>query len=100
PWRYGLANVSGRRAASIAQIASLGLGLMAILLPTLVRSDLLGRWQQSFPEDAPNRFIVNVQPDQLDGMRNILQQHGEQAPTLYPMVRARLAMVNGEPVSG
>lgn len=100
PWRYGLANVSRRRAASIAQIASLGLGLMAILLLTLVRSDLLGRWQQSFPEDAPNRFIVNVQPDQLDGVRSILQQHGEQAPTLYPMVRARLATVNGEPVSG
>lgn len=100
PWRYGLANVSRRRAASVAQIAALGLGLMAILLLTLVRTDLLGRWQQSFPEDAPNRFIINVQPDQLDGVRSILQQHGEQEPALYPMVRARLVSVNGEPVSG
>ena len=100
PWRYGLANVSRRRAASVAQIAALGLGLMAILLLTLVRTDLLGRWQQSFPEDAPNRFIINVQPDQLDGVRRILQHHGEQAPELYPMVRARLVSVNGEPVSG
>lgn len=100
PWRYGLANVSRRRAASVAQIASLGLGLMAILLLTLVRSDLLGRWQESFPEDAPNRFIINVQPDQLEGVRGILQQHGEQVPELYPMIRARLASVNGEPVSG
>lgn len=100
PWRYGLANVSRRRAASVAQIASLGLGLMAILLLTLVRSDLLGRWQESFPEDAPNRFIINVQPDQLEGVRDILQQHGEQVPELYPMIRARLASVNGEPVSG
>ena len=100
PWRYGLANVSRRRAASVAQIAALGLGLMAILLLTLVRTDLLGRWQQSFPEDAPNRFIINVQPDQLDGVRRILQHYGEQAPELYPMVRARLVSVNGEPVSG
>jgi putative ABC transport system permease protein len=100
PWRYGLANVSRRRAASVAQIASLGLGLMAILLLTLVRSDLLGRWQESFPEDAPNRFIINVQPDQLDGVRAILEQHGEQVPELYPMVRARLASLNGVPVSG
>ncbi len=100
PWRYGLANVSRRRAASVAQIAALGLGLMAILLLTLVRTDLLGRWQQSFPEDAPNRFIINVQPDQLDGVRAILRQHGEQAPELYPMVRARLVSVNGEAVSG
>jgi putative ABC transport system permease protein len=100
PWRYGLANVSRRRAASVAQIASLGLGLMAILLLTLVRTDLIGRWQQSFPEDAPNRFIVNVQPDQLDGVREILRRHGEAEPELFPMVRARLASVNGEPVSG
>ena len=100
PWRYGLANVSRRRAASVAQIAALGLGLMAILLLTLVRTDLLGRWQQSFPEDAPNRFIINVQPDQLDGVRSILTQHGERSPELYPMVRARLASVNGEAVSG
>lgn len=100
PWRYGLANVSRRRAASVAQIAALGLGLMAILLLTLVRTDLLGRWQQSFPEDAPNRFIINVQPDQLDGVRALLTLHGEKTPELYPMVRARLASVNGEPVSG
>jgi putative ABC transport system permease protein len=37
PLRYGLANVSRRAAVSVAQIAALGLGLMAILLLTLVR---------------------------------------------------------------
>lgn len=99
PWRYGLANVSRRRAAAVAQIASLGLGLMAILLLTLVRTDLIERWQQSMPTDAPNRFIINVQPDQLDGVRDILGQHGEISPELFPMVRARLSDVNGEAVS-
>lgn len=100
PWRYGLANVGRRRAAAVAQIASLGLGLMAILLLTLVRTDLIERWQRSLPEDAPNRFIINVQPDQLDGVRDLLHRHGEAQPELYPMVRARLVSVNGEPVSG
>lgn len=100
PWRYGLANVSRRRGSSLAQIASLGLGLMAILLLTLVRTDLIGRWQESIPVDAPNRFIINVQPDQLDGVRDILSQHDDASPELYPMIRARLVSVNGEPVSG
>ncbi len=100
PWRYGLANVSRRRAAAVAQIASLGLGLMAILLLTLVRTDLIERWQQSMPLDAPNRFIINVQPDQLDGVRRILHEQGETAPELFPMIRARLTDVNGAPVSG
>lgn len=100
PWRYGLANVSRRRGSSLAQIASLGLGLMAILLLTLVHTDLIDRWQQSIPVDAPNRFIINVQPDQLDGVRSMLERHGQAKPELYPMIRARLTHVNGEAVSG
>lgn len=98
PWRYGLANVGRRRAAAVAQIAALGLGLMAILLLTLVRTDLMARWQQSVPVDAPNRFIVNVQPGQYEGVRAILAQHDASAPDLFPMVRARLVSVNGQAV--
>ncbi|MBB5208228.1 ABC transporter permease [Chiayiivirga flava] len=100
PWRYGLANVSRRAAVSVAQIAALGLGLMAILLLTLVRSDLLGRWQESMPADAPNRFIINVQPEQLDGAREVLVRNAVADPALYPMIRARLIEVNGEAVTG
>lgn len=100
PWRYGLANAGRRRAAAVAQMASLGLGLMAILLLTLVRTDLMARWQQSVPDDAPNRFIVNVQPDQRDGVRAILARHDASEPDLFPMVRARLVSVNGVQVSG
>jgi len=99
-WRYGLANVARRPASSIAQIAALGLGLMAILLLTLVRTDLLERWKQSLPEDAANRFILNVQDDQRDGVRELLARHVAAEPELFPMVRARLIEVNGAPVSG
>jgi putative ABC transport system permease protein len=100
PWRYGLANVSRRPLASVVQVAALGLGLMAILLLTLVRTDLLARWQQSLPEDAPNRFVVNVQSEQVDGARDILQRHGGETATLYPMIRGRFVARNGEPVAG
>jgi len=100
PWRYGLANVSRRPAASVAQIASLGLGLMVLLLLTFVRSDLLSRWQQALPADAPNRFIINVQPEQVDPVIAHLLGAGVSKPTLYPMIRARLVELNGKPVTG
>ena len=99
-WRYGLANVGRRALSSAVQIAALGLGLMAILLLTLVRTDLVARWQQALPADAPNRFIVNVQPGQVAPVRALLAGHGVAEPVLFPMVRARLVAVNGEPVSG
>jgi putative ABC transport system permease protein len=100
PWRYGLANVSRRAGASIAQVSALGLGLMALLLLTFVRTDLLDRWRDAMPADAPNRFIINVQPDQVDPLRAFLAAQGVAEPVLFPMVRARLTTVNGEAVSG
>ncbi|MBL8262857.1 MAG: FtsX-like permease family protein [Xanthomonadaceae bacterium] len=97
--RYGLANVSRRAGTSIAQVSALGLGLMALLLLTFVRTDLIERWRMSLSEDAPNRFIVNVQPDQMAGVRDFIASQGIAAPTLYPMIRGRLVEHNGKPVN-
>ncbi|MGH8078011.1 MAG: ABC transporter permease, partial [Lysobacter sp.] len=74
--RYGLANVSRRAGTSIAQVSALGLGLMALLLLTFVRTDLLDRWQKSLAADAPNRFIINVQPDQISPVRAFMAGQG------------------------
>ncbi|MDH5824822.1 FtsX-like permease family protein [Luteimonas sp. RD2P54] len=98
--RYGLANVSRRAGTSIAQISALGLGLMALLLLTFVRTDLLDRWQMALAENAPNRFIINVQPDQLDGVRAFMEEQRVDPPVLFPMVRARLLAHNGQAVAG
>lgn len=98
--RYGLANVSRRAGTSVAQVTALGLGLMALLLLTFVRTDLLDRWQLAIGQDAPNRFIVNVQPEQLDPVRAFIAEQGVDAPVLFPMVRARLVERNGAPVRG
>jgi putative ABC transport system permease protein len=100
PWRYGLANVGRRPMASVVQVSALGLGLMAILLLTLVRTDLLARWEQSLPENAPNRFIVNVQADQVEGARELLMRTAQSPPVLFPMIRGRLVEVNGKAVKG
>ncbi|REG32923.1 putative ABC transport system permease protein [Archangium gephyra] len=96
--RYGLANVSRRAATSVAQVSALGLGLMALLLLTFVRTDLLDRWQVALAKEAPNRFIVNVQEDQLEPVRAFMTGQGLPAPDLFPMVRGRLVAHNGEPV--
>ncbi|MES2671857.1 MAG: FtsX-like permease family protein [Pseudomonadota bacterium] len=98
--RYGLANVSRRAGTSIAQVSALGLGLMALLLLTFVRTDLLDRWRLSLSDDAPNRFVINVQPDQLDGVREYMASQGVGTPKLYPMIRGRLVEHNGKPVTG
>ncbi len=98
--RYGLANVSRRAGTSVAQVSALGLGLMALLLLTFVRTDLLDRWQLSLAADAPNRFIINVQDDQRETVAAFMAGQKIAAPELYPMIRGRLVSHNGKPASG
>lgn len=100
PWRYGLANVSRRATTTVAQVSALGLGLMALLVLTFVRTDLLSRWQEALPVDAPNRFIINVQPDQIAPLRAFLEGEGIAEPTIYPMIRGRFTERNGTAVTG
>ena len=56
-----------RPVATIVQLVSLAVGLMALLLLTVTRTDLVSAWRSAAPPDAPNRFVVNVQPDQVAG---------------------------------
>ena len=99
PWRYGLANLRRRTGASLVQVMALGLGLMAMLMLTLVRTELLTKWQQSMPADMPNRFAINIQTDQLKGVREYFGGLGLATPDLYPMVRGRLQAIGERPVS-
>jgi len=98
-WRTGLANIRRRPVGSVLQVIAIGLGLMSLILLTLIRNELLVNWQNALPPDAPNRFLVNIQSNQIASLRRFLAEHGLAAPRLYPMVRARLTAVNGKPVS-
>lgn len=98
-WRYGLANLRRRLGGSTIQAVALGLGITALLLLTLTRDDLLANWRQTVPPDAPNRFIINIQPDQLQPLQQFFAAQGLPEPDLAPMVRGRLTSVNGKPVN-
>jgi putative ABC transport system permease protein len=96
-WRFALAAVQRRPVATIVQLVSLAVGLMALLLLTVTRTDLVSAWRSAAPPDAPNRFIINVQPDQVRGVGQRLQEAGIEAE-LHPMIRGRLIRINGKAV--
>jgi putative ABC transport system permease protein len=98
-FRYGLANLRRHARGNAVQVAALALGLTAVLLLTFTRNDLVDAWRRSAPADAPNRFLVGVQPDQLAAVEDFFKEQNISVPELYPMVRGRLVAVNGKPVS-
>ena len=97
-WRFGVTNLMRRPLSSVAQVIAFGLGIMVLLLFSVIRDDLLNEWGNSLPDDAPNRFMINIQPDQVAPLRQFFNQQGVDVPALYPMIRGRLIEIDGQAV--
>ncbi len=91
--------ISARPAYAVVQVSSLAVGLLALVLLVLLRTDLIASWRQATPPDAPNRFVINIQPDQADAFRQTLDRAGVQRYDWYPMIRGRLVAINGQPIT-
>lgn len=91
--------ISARPAYTVAQVSALSVGLLALVLLVLLRTDLVNSWRKATPADAPNRFVINVMPEQSDAFRQALAEAGVRRFDWYPMIRGRLVAVNGRPVT-
>lgn len=97
-WRYGLANVARRGPSSAVQVVGFGLGLTVLLLLTLVRTDLLENWRQTLDDNAPNHFMINIQPDERESIAAIFDAEAIPVPRFDPLIRARMTTINGTSV--
>ncbi|MFB1488888.1 MULTISPECIES: ABC transporter permease [unclassified Thiocapsa] len=93
-WRLGLAALARRPSAAVLQISGLGLGILALLLLAVVRVDLLDAWQETLPEGAPNHFLINIQPPDVEPLGLFLGESGLGESAIYPMIRGRLVRIN------
>ena len=84
---------------AVVQTSALAVGLLALMLLVLLRTDLIDSWRQATPADAPNRFVINIQPEQGDAFQQALRAGGVKKFDWYPMIRGRLVGVNGKPVT-
>ncbi len=90
--------IAARPAFAVLQVSALSVGLLALVLLVLLRTDLIDSWRSATPKDAPNRFVINVQPEQGDAFRKALTDAGVANFDWYPMIRGRLVAVNGKPL--
>lgn len=99
PWLLlATRQVTAQPGQTVVQVCALAIGLLALMLLVLLRTDLIASWRAATPADAPNRFVINIQPDQADAFKAQLRQFGVQQFDWYPMIRARLVAVNGKTV--
>jgi putative ABC transport system permease protein len=88
--------IAARPAFAVLQVSALSVGLLALCLLVLLRTDLISAWRQATPPDAPNRFVINVQPEQGEAFQARLRADGVSRFDWYPMIRGRLVAINGK----
>ena len=97
----GMANLERRLGLSIAQIVGFSLGAMVLMLLVMIKTDLMQSWQKSLPINAPNRFIINIQQNQVEPVKSFIQGLSKQAntqasPQVFAMIRGRVVEKNGQ----
>ena len=97
-WRYGVANLSRRRAESLVQIVAFGSGIMVLLLLAIIRGDLNSDWRRTLPDNFPNYFFINIPPGDRAAFVQFLQARGARTTRVLPMIRGRLTAIDGHPV--
>jgi putative ABC transport system permease protein len=76
-------------------IITLTASLAVIFAIYLIEQNLDANFIQSYPEDAPNIFFLDIQPAQLEAFKKTLA-----IPTKYfPIIRAKILSVNGEKIN-
>ena len=90
--------LAARPAFAVLQVSALSVGLLALILLVLLRTDLINAWRAATPADAPNRFVINLQPDQGPAFQAALKDAGVTRYDWFPMIRGRLLAINGREI--
>lgn len=95
--RLGGRQLARRRQAGVGQLLAFSVTFFAMAMIVLVRGDLLSTWQAQLPDDMPNYFAINIQPDERDPFEQAVAPRVDTQSTLYPMVRGRITAINQQP---
>jgi putative ABC transport system permease protein len=97
--KLGVLGLKRRFGLSTMQMIGFSMGLMVLMLLALIRGDLIRNWQASLPIDAPNRFVINIQPTQIETVQQFFERQNIKNGSVFPMIRARLISKNGNDIS-
>lgn len=95
-WRLALSGLQRRGVANALQVVIFAMAIMMLLILLLVRTSLIDEWQAQLPADAPNHFMVNIGPEDVRAIEQLLRTEDIHSEALFPMVRGRIMSVNGE----
>ena len=99
-WRLALAGLQRRGTANALQVVIFAMAIMLLLVLLLVRTSLVDEWQTQLPPDAPNHFMMNIGPEDVQSIDQMLREENIVSEALYPMIRGRIMSVDNVDLAG
>ncbi len=79
-------------------VLAVGLGAFLVLSVQSLQAGLLDEFDVARRGNLPNMYLIDVQRDQVEGVREIVERTTGARAELIPTLRARIAAVNGKEV--
>jgi putative ABC transport system permease protein len=79
-------------------VMAVGLGAFVVMSIHSLQTNLLAEIDLSRRTSLPNMFLIDIQPDQKQGVENLIERATDVRPELIPTVRARIFAINGREV--
>ncbi len=95
PLRHAVLNVSRPGNQTRVILLAVGLGCFFVLTVRAIESNLLEQFAIELQDDAPDIFFIDIQPDQVDELRERAERLGAPHVNLVPVLRARVVKVDG-----
>ena len=95
-WRLALAGLQRRGTSNAMQVVIFAMAIMLLLVLVLVRTSLIDQWQTQLPEGTPNHFMINIGPQDVQSIDQMLRSQNIASEPLYPMIRGRIMAVAGQ----
>jgi putative ABC transport system permease protein len=98
-WRQGVSALRRPGGQSVRVVVALGVGVMLLVAVALLQDNLGRQIDREQQREAPSFFFIDLQPDQRDAFVRLVGDAGSAPPALTPVIRSRLAAIDGRPVT-
>lgn len=96
--RHGLRQLVRQRTRTLTFLLALTIGGTLIGTLNIIQSSLITQLRLQNSQSVPDLFLIDVQKDQVPGVKKLMKPHVKMAAPFSPLIRARLSHINGKPI--
>jgi len=92
--RHALRSLGRPGAGTLSAMVALALGVVVVQGTWLLQHRVTSQLGDAFPETAPSAFLMDVQPNQWEGVQQLLTKADSERVQSVPMIMGRLSAID------